>query len=128
MPEETLEGKEEQERYYRERFVTIKSYHTNNGILKTKKWVEACHAGSQGLTFAGVNAHHQNGMAERSIRELQEPTHTIMIHASWRWPKYVMENLWPYAFCMGNNLISETPSFHNPDKKIPQAVFSGYQV
>ena len=57
--------------FARDRCVTIKSYHTEKGIFKAKKWVEACHRGGQGFIFEGVNAHHQNGMVERRIRELQ---------------------------------------------------------
>ena len=38
------------------------------------------------------------------------------------------ENLWAYVFCMAKNLMNETPIFQNPDKKSPQAVFSGSQM
>ena len=40
----------------------------------------------QNLTFAGVNTHHQNGIAEQRIRELQETTRAMLIHASKQWP------------------------------------------
>jgi hypothetical protein len=32
------------------------------------------------MTSAGVNAHHQNGIAERRIRELQELARTTLIY------------------------------------------------
>jgi transposase InsO family protein len=63
--DETLEGKIAFEQYAKDRGVTIQTYHADNGIFRAHKWVEACKNKGQSLTFAGVNAHHQNGMAER---------------------------------------------------------------
>ena len=71
---------------------------------------------------------HKNGMTEKRIRELQELTCTILIHARRRWPKVVTANLWPYKLRMANNVMNEKPSFQNYDKKIPQAIFSVSQV
>jgi hypothetical protein len=77
--------------------VIIKAYHANNGIFKANDWVKECRDKRQPLTFAGVNAHHQNRIAERRIRELQELARTILVHANRRWPKAVTANLLPYA-------------------------------
>ena len=62
--------------------MTISAYHADNGIFKAREWVENCHQLQQGLTFAGVGAHHANGKAERRIRELQELARTQLIHAN----------------------------------------------
>ena len=70
--EESVEGKKAFETMSRRRGVRIENYHADNGIFKAYKWIEACKEEKQGITFAGVNAHHQNGVAERRIRELQE--------------------------------------------------------
>ena len=48
----------------------VETYHADNGIFRAHKWVNACNNKGQRLTFAGVNTHHQNGVAERRIREL----------------------------------------------------------
>ena len=61
---ETLEGKRAFERYAQLCDVTINAYHTDNGIFKAREWVDNCHQSQQGLTFAGVGAHHANGKAE----------------------------------------------------------------
>ena len=37
-------------------------------------------------------------------------------------------NIQLYGLLMANKVMNETPSFQNPEKKIPQAVFSGPQV
>ena len=126
--EDTLEEKEAWEMYDRDKGVTIKSYHGNNGIFKAKKWVESCHRGVQGIDFAGLNAHNNNGMAEIRIRELKEPTCIMLIHFNRKLLKAVAENLWPYALHMANNVVNETLIFQNPDKKIPRAAFSVSQV
>ena len=62
--EETIEAKRAFEKYAANRGVTIQAYHADNGIFKAKKWMEECHQQKQNLTFAGVNAHHQNSIAK----------------------------------------------------------------
>ena len=64
LAEETIEAKRAFEKYAANRGVMIQAYHTDNGIIKAKKWMEECHQQKQNLTFAGINTHHQNGIAE----------------------------------------------------------------
>ena len=78
-------------------------------LIKAIKWVTACREKGQGLTFAGVNAHHQNGIAERKIQTLQELTRTMLVHANKRWPKAITTSLWPYAMQMANDVLNKTP-------------------
>ena len=106
------------EKYACNRGVTIKVYHADNNIFKSKKWVEAFHKSGQGLTFVGSETHDQIGMEEGRIRDLKELNCTVMIHANRRFPKSVMVNLWPYALHMANNVMNKTPIFPNPGKKI----------
>ena len=51
--------------------------------------------GSQSITFSGVGAQHQNGVAERAIRTVVERARTMLIHASIRNPEFVDVSLWP---------------------------------
>jgi hypothetical protein len=51
----------------------------------------------QKLTFCGVNAHFQNGIAERAIHDLSESVQKQLLHAKQRWPQAVSIALWPYA-------------------------------
>jgi hypothetical protein len=62
--EETIEGKKAFDTYARRHNVRILNYHADNGILKAHLWLEACRRKQQGMTFAGVNAHLQNGIGE----------------------------------------------------------------
>ena len=68
-----------------------------------------CVERKQRLTFAGVNAHHQNGVAERQIREIQEMARTMMVHANRKWPSCFSTMLWPYAIKVANNIYNNTP-------------------
>ena len=70
--EDTLEGKRAFEEHARNSGVSIRHYHADNGIFKARAWTEECHNKNQRVTYAGVGAHHQNGIAKRRIRVLQE--------------------------------------------------------
>lgn len=126
--EETIVGKRAFETYARRHGITVKNYLADNGIFKANLWVEECKKQGQGLTFAGVNAHHQNGVAERRICELQDMARTMLIHANSRWSESVTTNLWPYAIRMANEAINNTPSFQDEDGKTPVELFANSKV
>jgi transposase InsO family protein len=124
--DETLEGKIAFEQYAKDRGVTIQTYHADDGIFRAHKWVEACKNKGQSLTFAGVNTHHQNGMAERRIRTLQE-------HASVGKPLFILfyESIFrDYSAFMTDRLtrlvydfISSTTKKVSKTKKYPEPIF-----
>ena len=97
---DTVEGKEAFEKYARNRGVQIQNYHADNGIFKSKAWVLDCQISRQMITYAGVGAHHQNGVAEQIIRVLQDLTRTQFIHANQGWPAAINAHLWPYALIL----------------------------
>ena len=125
---ETLEGKEAFERWCATYGVTVRAYHADNGTFRAHDWVKACQEKRQPLTFAGVNAHHQNGMAERRIRELQDTARTMLIHANRRWPTAVNAHLWPYALRMANELYNVSPSLQDKEGRSPLQIFSDSPV
>jgi hypothetical protein len=51
---------------------SIKCYHTDNGIFASKEFRSSCIQQNQRITFCGVNAHHQYGIAECHIRTITE--------------------------------------------------------
>ena len=122
--EETLAGKQAFEQHCRQFNVNIKAYHADNGIFTANAWKQSCIDKEQTLTYAGVGAHHQNGVAERRIRLLQDMARTMIIHAYIRWPKAITANLWPYAIRMANDVLNSTPNLQHPDKGIPEALFT----
>jgi hypothetical protein len=117
--EETVESKKAFEAFARSHGVPILQYHADNGIFKANLWLDTCKASHQTITFAGVGAHHQNGVVERRIRELQDMARTMLIHAQRRWPKAINANLWPYAIRMENDSINMTPNLKFEDHRTP---------
>ena len=101
--DETLEGKKAFEQHARDSGVQVERYHADNGVFKAKLWVNECKARGQRLTYAGVGAHHQNGVAESRIRVLQDLTRAQLAHAAHRWPTAISANLWPYAMRVAND-------------------------
>jgi hypothetical protein len=65
--EETLEGKLSFERHCRSFNVNISHYHADTGIFAATVWKQSCNNKHQTVSYAGVNAHHQNSVAERRI-------------------------------------------------------------
>ena len=66
----------------------------------------------QTISFCGVNAHHQNGLAEKAIRDLQEQGWKSLLHAKARWSQAIHTSLWPYALrmaCYVSNMIPISP-------------------
>jgi len=87
----------------------IKHYHADNGRFAEKTFTDHCHNQGQTIWFSGVNAHFQNGVAERRIKHLQDHARTMIIHAKHRWNKGISTHLWPYAVSMANDIHMNMP-------------------
>jgi hypothetical protein len=111
--EETIEGKRAFESYARTHGVTIKHYHADNGIFDAKDFQTAVSNDGQSISYCGVNAHHQNGRAEKKIRDLQELARAMMLHAQHRWPNAINTHLWPFAIKMANDLSNRAPAIQS---------------
>ena len=125
---DTVQGKQAFEQYAKDKGVTIQGYCADNGIFKENKWVHACKNNLQTLKFAAVGAHHQNGHAERRIRELQDLARTMLIHANKRWKTTITTNLWPYAIRMANEVLNNTPSMQDKARRSPLQIFTNKTV
>jgi len=62
--DETVQAKQAFEAYADSHGVKVLHYHADNGRFAENKWRNACTAKGQTLSFCGVNAHHQNGVAK----------------------------------------------------------------
>ncbi len=94
---ETLTAKHEFERYSRSCGVNIRGYHADNGRFVDNEWMRDIHKNSQGMRYAGTYAHHQNGIVEKRIRDLQDLARASLMHAMKLWPDAINATLWPYA-------------------------------
>jgi hypothetical protein len=108
--DETIQAEEAFERYANSHGIKIHHYHADNGRFAENKWTEHVKVSSQTMTFSGVNAHHQNGVAERRIRHLQDQARTMLIHGHKKWPQAIDAHLWPYALRMANDVYNSTIS------------------
>jgi len=92
--------------------ITINSYHTDNGIFTKSQFHNALLATNQGHTVSGVGAHHQNGLAEHAIKNIQDMMQTVMVHVSVHWLDKYDVHLWPFAMDYAVWLYNHTPH-HN---------------
>ena len=82
--DETIDAKHAFERLAEQHGVRILHYHCDNERFADKAFVDDVRAAHQTITFCGVGAHHQNGIAERRIRDITENARTSLLHAAHR--------------------------------------------
>ncbi len=96
----------------------IKHYHCDNGRFADTLFCAACDSQNQKLTFCGVNAHFQNGIAKRAIQDLSESTQKQLLHAQQQWPQTVSTALWPYALCNAAYLSNVLPAHKGGQSRV----------
>ena len=126
MSEETVQAKHAFERTSKQRGVKIRHYHADNRRFADNAFIQDCKIQGQSLSYCGVNAHFQNGIAERRIRDLQEQTRTSMLYAMSKWKKMILISLWPYAMRHANDVANATPK--KAKNSSPLEIFSGVKV
>lgn len=126
---ETVTAKHAFEQFAKGYGVSIKHYHADNGRFAENLFMADVARLGQSITFCGVNAHFQNGIAEKRIRDLQEGARTMILDAKSKWPKAINTALWPYALRQQNYAHMHTPDRsgkHNG--RTPIEVFSSSEV
>jgi hypothetical protein len=116
--ESTVEAKLAFERTSASYGVTIRHYHSDNGLFDTKAFKNSIAKAGQTLSFCGVNAHRQNGKAENRIKDVTTGGRTILLHAAHRWPKAIDASLWPAAIKHYTNLRNSLLTEYTPGEKI----------
>jgi hypothetical protein len=124
--EETVAAKKAFERFASNNGVRIQQYHCDNGRCADKAFISDCEQQQQHITYCGVNAHFQNGIAEKAIRDIQEQARKQLLHARSRWPEVIHLALWPYALRMAIHLHNTVPSL--ADGRSPLEVFASLAV
>jgi hypothetical protein len=132
QPQLTLDGNVEAkhafEAFARSQGVTIKHHHADSGRFADNAFLKDVRESrpSQSITYCAINAHVQNVIAEKRIRDRQEPARKQLLHANARWPSAVNTNVWPYALrntqCMRNSLSD------SKDGTCPSEIFYGVEV
>jgi hypothetical protein len=106
---ETITAKNEFERYSRSCGVTIRGYHADNGRFIDNEWMRDVQKKNQGMRYAGTYAHHQNGIVEKRIRDLQDLARASLMHAMKLWPEAIDATLWPYAIRKAAHDLNHIP-------------------
>ena len=127
--EETVQGKKAFEHFAKSHNVTIEHYHADNGRFADNLWLADVARCQQTISYCGVNAHWQNGIAEKRIRDLVDAARTILLDAKAKWPSAIHQSLWPYALRYANHLHQAKPSPKAHDTKhSPLELFSNSPV
>ena len=90
--------------------VAVNSYHTDNGIFKSKRFVHEIMKNLQSSSYSGVGSKWQNGVSEGAISIIASRACTLMIHAALHWPKVEDASLWPLAVSHAVQLYNHTPN------------------
>jgi hypothetical protein len=114
----TVEAKLAFERVVASYSVTVRHYHSDNGLFDTKAFKASLSKAGQTLSFCGVNVHHQNGKAENRIKDVTTGGRTALLHVAHRWPKAIDASLWPAAIKHYSNLRNSLPTDYKPGAKV----------
>ena len=106
--------------------VEVKHYHCDNGRFTDSKFISHCKHRHISVTYCGVNAHHQNGVAERTIGILRDEARVALWHAVFRWPSMLLLNLWPYAIRNAAEIRNSLPS--SDSGLSPLEMYSNFSV
>ena len=120
---ETREAKLAYERHCRRFDVDVLSYHGDNGRFAEKTFKNSCEEMNQSISFCGVGAHHQNGIAESAIKHLTLTARTLLLHAQTLWPEAIITMLWPYALKAASKQMNTIDLLR--DDKTREQLFSG---
>jgi hypothetical protein len=95
---ETLQAKDCYEEMCGDQGIIVQSYLSDNATaFASQEYTNKLSVFKQIMRFAGVGAHHHNGVAERSIGTIMAMAQTMMLHAAIHWPDSAEATLWPMA-------------------------------
>jgi hypothetical protein len=123
---ETTLAKQAFEKFAAKHGVHILHYHCDNRQFADNAWKQSCKTSCQRLTFCGVNAHFQNGIAEPAIQDLLESARKQLLHARACWPAAVHFALRPYVLRNAVLLHNSLPVLEDETSRLE--LFSSIRV
>ncbi|KAG7374494.1 reverse transcriptase RNA-dependent DNA polymerase [Nitzschia inconspicua] len=126
---ETLQSKLAFERFAHNCGHKLKSFRADNMPFNSQEFKSDLVAKNQELTLSGVGAHHQNGVAERSIQTVTQWARAMLLHLALHWPEQSRLDLWPFALEHAVYLWNHMPkkdSLLAPVELFTGAVFDDY--
>ena len=67
--------------------IQVKTYHGDNGIFKAQAYKDNLENRHQEMSYSGLGAHGQNGVAERVIQTVVHLARTMVLHQALLWPE-----------------------------------------
>ena len=120
---ETLKAKAGFEQFAARFGITLKKFRADNHPFNAAPFKADLELKHQTVDYSGVGAHHQNGVAERAIKQITEWARTMMLHSAIHWPESADAALWPFAVEHAVYLWNNLP---RPDNGLsPLEVFTG---
>ena len=90
--ESTLEAKHAYEALMMTLGHRVMAYHADNGRYAETAFRKDATDNAQQLSYCGVGAHSQNGIAERRIKSLSEDARTMLAHGMQLWPQAITKH------------------------------------
>ena len=94
---ETLVGKHKFDSFARQCGIKLKHFRVDNHPFNAKDFLEDLEDNEQTISYSGVGAHFQNGVAERAQQTVVQWARSMMLHQLLHWPEVFDTSLWPYA-------------------------------
>jgi hypothetical protein len=86
-----------------------KRKHAENSRFAGNSFMNDVEKSGQTLSFCGVNAYFQNGIAEKIIRDLQDQTRKQLLRNKAIWPRAITNNTLVYTLRNTNHFINSLP-------------------
>ena len=107
---ETLAAKTKFERVHSDMGAVVTEYVSDNSsVFTSPAFAHNLLTFCQTSHFAGVCAHHQNGVAKRATQTIMSMARTSMLHATICWGKVHTSTLWSLAVSYAIWLYNHTP-------------------
>jgi hypothetical protein len=119
---ETVNAKTNFERFAMQHGVQIKRYRADNHPFKSREFQKSLDPTRQSITFSGVDAKHQNGVAERTIQTISTWARAMLLHSVLHWPDAANLELWPFALAHAVYLWNHIP--RKDIRKSPYELFT----
>ena len=120
---ETIKGKHRFQSWAKRKGVILRHFRADNHPFNSKEFQDDFALFDQDITFSGVGAHHQNGVAERAIQTVTYWARAMMMHQLHHWPSEYNPNLWALAFEHAVYIWNSLPRSRNGLS--PQELFTG---
>ena len=106
---QTVEANHKLEPFAENCGASIRHYHADNKTFTSQAFKESYIAAQKTQSFCGVNAHHQNGVAERKIKTVFSLARTMLFAAITKWPNNIHVGLWSHVVYHAVDTLNNIP-------------------